>query len=81
MGGRQQVGGNFDKPLNEISRVTYRVWDDARLPIISTTSRRTNFELWLSLYGEFPVLAYIERNGKAGVWVTRYVDLPGRPPD
>jgi hypothetical protein len=37
--------------------------------------------LWLNVYGEFPVLAYVERKAKPGVWLTRYLDLPGRPPD
>ena len=71
----------FDQPLDEVVRVTYRVWDDARPPIISTTSKKKSFDLWLSMYGEFPVLAFVERRGKSGVWVTRYLDLPGRPPD
>lgn len=70
-----------DQHLKEISRVTYRVWDDANQSIISTTSHRTNFELWMSVYGEFPVLAYVERKGKEAVWVNRYLDLPGRPTD
>ena len=78
---RVWVESYFDQPLDQIIRVTYRVWDDADQPIISTTARRKHFELWLSLYGEFPVLAYIERKGKPGVWVTRYHDLPGRPID
>lgn len=71
----------YDKPLDEIIRVTYRIWHDARPPIISTTSAKTNFDLWLNVYGEFPVLAYVERKNKPGVWLTRYLDLPGRPPD
>jgi hypothetical protein len=71
----------FDQPLDEVVRVTYRIWDDARPPIISTTAKKKSFDLWLSMYGEFPVLAFVERRGKPGVWVTRYLDLPGRPPD
>jgi hypothetical protein len=71
----------YDISLADIIRVTYRIWDDARRPIISTTSEKTNFDLWLTVYGEFPVLAYVERRGKSGVWLTRYLDLPGRPSD
>lgn len=71
----------FDQPLDDVVRVTYRVWDDARPPTISTTSKKKSFDLWLSMYGEFPVLAYVERREKPGIWVSRYLDLPGRPPD
>ncbi|MBA2593033.1 MAG: hypothetical protein H0U97_12600 [Gammaproteobacteria bacterium] len=71
----------FDQSLNDVTRVTYRIWTDSNRPIISTTSKKTNFDLWLSMYGEFPVLAYVERRGKPGMWLTRYLDLPGRPPD
>jgi hypothetical protein len=78
---RVWVESYHDKPLNDITKVTYRVWGDAKPPIISTTYQEKDFELWMSMYGEFPVLAYIERKGKPGVWVTRYLDLPGRPPD
>ena len=78
---RVWVESYFDVPLEEIVRVTYRIWTDAHHSIISSTSRNTNFDLWLSVYGEFPVLAYIELREKQGIWVTRYLDLPGRPPD
>jgi hypothetical protein len=78
---RVWVESYYDKPLDDIVRVTYRVWDDFKRPIISTASRETNFDLWLSIYGEFPVLAFIERRDKPSVLVGRYIDLPGRPPD
>jgi hypothetical protein len=78
---RVWVESYYDKPLDDIVRVTYRVWDDFRRPIISTTSLETSFDLWVSVYGEFPVLAYIERRNKPGVLVARYIDLPGRPTD
>jgi hypothetical protein len=69
------------KTLNEITRVTYRIWDDFNPPIIATTSRETNFDVWLNVYGEFPVLAYIEAKTRAPVCISRYIDLPGRPLD
>lgn len=78
---RVWIESYYDKPLDNIIRVTYRVWDDFKRPIISTTSRNTNFDVWFSIYGEFPVLALIERRDKPGVLVARYIDLPGRPPD
>jgi hypothetical protein len=65
----------FDKPLDDIVRVTYRLWNDFSEPVVSTMSKDTNFDVWLSVYGEFPVIACIERRGKPNVLVTRYIDL------
>lgn len=70
-----------DIPLNDVVKVTYRVWHGFKKPIFSTTSMETDFDMWLSVYGEFPILAYVERRGKDGVWLNRYIELPGRPPD
>ena len=70
-----------DERLENVVSVTYRVWDDFARPVIGTASRATNFDLWVSIYGEFPVLAYIERKNGTGALVGRYIDLPGRPPD
>jgi len=76
------INREYKRLLDEqLIRVTYRISHDARPPIISTTSTETNFDLWLNVYGEFPALAYVERKNKPGVWLTRYLDLPGRPPD
>lgn len=67
--------------MDDITQVTYRVWDDFQNPVITTKSKETCFDLWLSIYGEFPVLAYIERKNKPGIFIMRYLDLPGRPQD
>jgi hypothetical protein len=70
-----------DKKLDEIVKVTYKLWDDFERPVITTASKETNFDLWLNLYGEFPVLAYVERKNSPPIWIERYIELPGRPPD
>jgi len=70
-----------DKDLENVTRVTYHVWNDFSRPVISTTSRDSRFDLWMSIYGEFPVLAFVELRDGPGILLTRYIDLPGRPPD
>jgi hypothetical protein len=68
-----------DSLLDEIERVTYRLHDTFIRKVISTEARREKFELWINLYGEINVIAYVERKNKPSVWLTRYIDLPGRP--
>jgi hypothetical protein len=67
--------------LKEIDRVTYRVWDDFVPTTLATTDLSSNFDLWLNVYGEFPILAIAEFRGGTKVQLHRYLDLPGRPPD
>ena len=66
--------------LDEISRVTYRLHDTFPQPVIATQARDKEFELWMNAVGEFTVIAHAERRGQAAVWMTRYLELPGRPP-
>lgn len=70
-----------DERLDKIEKVTYRLWDDFFHPIISTKSSKSNFDVWLSVYGEFPVLVLIETKDGDPIWLSSYLDLPGRPPD
>jgi hypothetical protein len=49
--------------------------------VIATESQNNQFELWLNVWGEFTVIAYVERKDKEPLWLTRYLDLPGRPPE
>lgn len=68
--------------LSTIERVTYRLYNDEfPEPIVATASVMNNFELWLNVYGEFTVVAYAERKSLPPIWMTRYLDLPGRPPE
>lgn len=73
----------IDKPHScaDIEKVTYHVWRDFSSPIISTSNAASNFDVWLSTYGEFPVLAVITLKTGAVVETQRYIDLPGRPID
>jgi len=65
--------------LDEIERVTYRLHDTFVKKVVATEAREKAFELWINIYGEFNLIAYVERNGKPPLWLTRYIDLPGRP--
>lgn len=69
------------RSLSDIESVTYHVWHDFRNPVLPTSDARSNFDLWLSIYGEFPVLALIRLRSGGEIEAHRYIDLPGRPPD
>ncbi len=73
----------YDEELLEsIRRVTYRLYDDfSPRTVVATEARQREFELWLNVYGEFTIVAFAERDNAEGIWLTRYIDLPGRPPD
>lgn len=71
----------IDPKLEKIEKVTYRLWDDFHNPTISTKSSKSNFDVWLSVYGEFPVLVLIEIKDGDPIWLSSYIDLPERPPD
>jgi hypothetical protein len=75
----ETIKGN--RSISDIESVTYHVWNDFRHPVLSTSDAKSNFDLWLSIYGEFPVLALIKLRSGDKVEAHRYIDLPGRPPD
>jgi hypothetical protein len=67
--------------LKDIESVTYQVWPDFGDSTFETRSQESNFDLWISIYGEFPLLALVKlKNGEEFI-LQRYLDLPGRPPD
>ena len=69
------------KLLGDVESVTYHVWRDFKKPVLITHDADSSFDLWLNVYGEFPVLALVRlRSGKV-VELHRHIDLPGRPPD
>jgi hypothetical protein len=67
--------------LSQIKRVSYRLHDEFPKQVVSNTVRADNFELWLTAYGEFNLVAYVEFKDGSGQWLTRFLDLPGRPPE
>jgi hypothetical protein len=69
------------RSLSDIESVTYRVWDDFDQPVVTTHSERTNFDIWMHVYGEFPILALLKMKDGSTTMLQRYVDIPGRPPD
>ena len=71
-----------EKLLAGIRRVTYRLYDDFKpRKVVATEAKAQEFELWLNVYGEFTIVAYAEMENGEGIWLARYLDLPGRPPD
>ena len=67
--------------LSDIESVTYHVWSDFKQPVISTSNQYSDFDLWLSIYGEFPVLALVKTKDGRTYGLQRFIDLPSRPPD
>jgi hypothetical protein len=78
---RVWIEGDQDPKLGEIETVTYRVWHDFPQTQITTSDRINQFDVWLSVNGEFPILAFIRLKGGQEIWQLRYLDLPGRPQD
>ena len=80
-----KVYGGFGP--QDVKRVTYRLDSSFNTPnwpggqIISTEASNSGFEAWLSLYGEFTILAAVEKVDGTVVWLARFLDLPGRPAD
>lgn len=65
--------------FNSCQRVTYRLHEDFKHPVVATEAKDKNFELWMETGEEFTVLACVERKEQEPLWLTRYIDLPGRP--
>lgn len=73
---------SYSGDLRDITRVTYRLFDDFRpRTVVATAAREREFELWMNAYGEFTIVAIAERAEGPPIWLTRYLDLPGRPPE
>ncbi|NBF05966.1 hypothetical protein GV819_27095 [Pseudomonas sp. Fl5BN2] len=68
-------------PLEEIESVTYRLWNDFPQTVIATSNQPSSFDLWLKIYGEFPIMALIKKRNGDTFELTRHLDLPGRPTD
>jgi hypothetical protein len=76
---RVWLEADSEADFNECVRVTYRLHETFKQRVIATESQNNQFELWLNVWGEFTVIAYVERKDKEPLWLTRYLDLPGRP--
>ena len=70
-----------DNYLEEIESVTYRVWEDFPQSVIASSDQKSSFDLWLKIYGEFPVLAIVRKKNGETFQLMRHIDLPGRPMD
>ena len=70
-----------DRRLDEIKSVTYKVWSDFPQDKYKTEKVGSSFDLWLRVYGEFPVIALVELKTGEQIVLQRYLDLPSRPPD
>ena len=69
------------RSLSEIKSVTYKVWSDFPQDKYKTENADSSFDLWLKVYGEFPVIALLELKTGEQIILQRYIDLPSRPPD
>jgi prokaryotic YEATS domain len=67
--------------LKNVKRVTNRLHPTFPNRVIATEAREKNFELWVNVYGEFTIVAVVEHDGYPALWLTQYLDLPGRPPE
>ncbi|HEY9804119.1 MAG TPA: pYEATS domain-containing protein [Leptolyngbyaceae cyanobacterium] len=65
--------------FNECEKVIYRLHESFSHQVIATEAKNNQFELWLNLWGEFTIIACVKRKDKEALWLTRYLDLPGRP--
>jgi hypothetical protein len=74
------VEADSEDLLDDCRRVTYRMHPTFQDPIIATQRRNREFELWLRVWGEFSVFAYLEFEEGPPALLSRYLDLPGRPP-
>lgn len=70
-----------NRSLGDIESVTYRVWENFENPVLTTTDKESNFDLWLNIYGEFPIIALLKNRNGDTYELQRYLDLPGRPQD
>jgi hypothetical protein len=73
----------LDSPttLLEVSSVTYPVWKDFKQLVRPRATRESRFDLWLTIDGEFAMLAFVKTKTGETLALHRYIDLPGRPPD
>ena len=69
------------RSLREVESVTYHIWYNFEQPVLATTDIKSNFDLWLNVWGEFPVLALLRTKSGEQIELHRHLDLPGRPPD
>jgi hypothetical protein len=66
------------RPLLEIESVTYHLWPDFESVIQTTMNRESAFDIWLSIWGEFPIVAVIrDKQGKLFT-LHRLLNLPKR---
>ena len=73
--------GYSEPHVDSILQVTYRLHHSFPTRLVATRDRHQAFELWLNVWGEFTVTAYVERRDAQPLWISRYLDLPGRPED
>lgn len=68
---------------DQVERVYYRVDDTfpENMRVMTSNDASKGFQLLMRLYGEFTVIAVVVLKDGRQIWLTRYLELPGRPPD
>ncbi|WP_421657259.1 pYEATS domain-containing protein [Leptothermofonsia sp. ETS-13] len=62
--------------FNACTRLTYRLHESFKHPIVATEAKEKHFELWMEICEEFTVVAYVEREAKDPLWLTCFIELP-----
>lgn len=78
---RAKVEADTDDILSEVESVTWRLHETYSPREATTTARGDGFALWINSYGEFVIGAHLLMRDGSKLWLDRYLDLPGRPPD
>jgi hypothetical protein len=47
--------------------------------VYASEEREEGFPILLNVWGEFTIVAIVERRSNPPLFLTRYLDLPGRP--
>lgn len=66
---------------DKVEKVFYRVDDtfSENWRVLTSADADRSFQLILRIYGEFTIIAVVKTTAGEYIWLTRYLDLPGRP--
>jgi hypothetical protein len=76
-----RLEGDPPTALHDVTSVTYHLHESFHQRDVKITTPVNGFELSLMVYGEFAVLAFVQQSSAGPLVLSRYLDLPGRPPD
>jgi hypothetical protein len=68
----------YGNDVDDCVRVIYRLYDDFPTRVYASEEREEGFPILLNVWGEFTIVAIVERRSNPPLFLTRYLDLPGR---